>query len=108
MTRLRLAAGLTLSALSLTAIVQANTTWPGLRGPSHDGAVHDAQLFDGESAELTIGWKRDLGSGYSVVAVDSRRLVTAFQAGAQDKRMQSFPHDDGQTSHARPAARASL
>ena len=67
-----------------TSATQADTTWPGLRGPSYDGAVHDAQLFEGEGGELSIGWKRELGSGYSVVAVDSRRLIAAFQAGADD------------------------
>ena len=58
--------------------------WPGLRGPSHDGAVRDGQLFAGEDGVLTIRWKRDLGSGYSVVAVDENRLVAAFQAGSDD------------------------
>jgi enterochelin esterase-like enzyme/outer membrane protein assembly factor BamB len=58
--------------------------WPGFRGPSHDGAVRDQQLFEGEDATLTVGWKRDLGSGYSVVSVDESRLVAAFQAGPDD------------------------
>ena len=61
---------LTLSLLLLTAAAQASDAWPGLRGPSYDGAVRDATLFEGEEGELTLGWKRELGSGYSVVAVD--------------------------------------
>jgi hypothetical protein len=48
------------------------------------GAVRDAQLFEGESGELAIGWKRNLGSSYSTVSVDDSRLITAFQAGADD------------------------
>ena len=37
-----------LPILTLTSMAHANTVWPGLRGPSYDGAVHDAQLFEGE------------------------------------------------------------
>lgn len=74
---------LAVSTLSTSAL-DAGEAWPGLRGPNHDGAVRDARLFEGESGELVVGWKRDLGSGYSVVTVDGRRLVTAFQAGAED------------------------
>jgi outer membrane protein assembly factor BamB/enterochelin esterase-like enzyme len=79
-----LASTLAVWCLALTPTTQANTTWPGLRGPSYDGAVHDAQLFDGEDGNLSIGWIRDLGSGYSVVSVDGRRLIAAFQAGTED------------------------
>jgi enterochelin esterase-like enzyme/outer membrane protein assembly factor BamB len=61
-----------------------NADWPGLRGPGYDGAVRDARLFDGESGTLSVGWKRELGSGYSVVSVDGSRLIAAFQAGAED------------------------
>ena len=73
-----------LPILTLTSMAHANTVWPGLRGPSYDGAVHDAQLFEGEGGSLSIGWIRDLGSGYSVVSVDGRRLIAAFQAGSED------------------------
>ncbi len=83
--RLMNLSGLALGAwLFCSSVAQANTTWPGLRGPSYDGAVHDAQLFDGEGGNLSIGWIRDLGSGYSVVSVDGRRLIAAFQAGTED------------------------
>ena len=82
---LRIPSTLALGAwLVCTSAVQADTIWPGLRGPSHDGAVHDAQLFEGEGGDLSIGWIRDLGSGYSVVSVDGRRLIVAFQAGSND------------------------
>ena len=75
----------TLFALFLVAAAtNATTTWPSFRGPQYSGAVPDAQLFDGDAGGLEIGWKRDLGSGYSMVAVDSKRLVTAFQAADKD------------------------
>ena len=48
----------------------AGTGWPGFRGPNFDGTVPEAKLFEGESASLTVGWKRALGSGYSAIAVD--------------------------------------
>ena len=62
----------------------ASSTWPGLRGPSYDGAVRDGQLFDGETGQLSIGWKRELGSGYPVVVVDADRAVTMFASGNDD------------------------
>ncbi|MCP4203856.1 MAG: PQQ-binding-like beta-propeller repeat protein [bacterium] len=64
--------------------IAAASSWPGLRGPSHDGAVRDVRLFEGESAALSVAWQRELGSGYPVVAVDGERLVTGFQSGAKD------------------------
>ena len=30
----------------------AGSDWPGLRGPSYDGAVRGVRLFEGDSAEL--------------------------------------------------------
>ncbi|HEY3176752.1 MAG TPA: PQQ-binding-like beta-propeller repeat protein [Candidatus Polarisedimenticolia bacterium] len=56
-----------------------------MRGPSHDGAVRDARLVaaDGKVA-LTLGWKRDLGSGYSVLAAGDGRLIAMFASGDGD------------------------
>ena len=59
------------------------STWPGLRGPNHDGSI-DAQLFGGESASLEIGWKVDLGSGYSAVVVADGKVLTQFADGDAD------------------------
>jgi len=93
-----------LFALSLSIIalggftpttVSAANSWPGLRGPSYDGAVHDAQLFDGDTVELIVGWKRTLGAGYSVVTVDGERLVTAFQVDDKDV-VAAFDPDTGE------------
>lgn len=80
----RIATTIALALLTMATLAPANTTWPGLRGPSYDGSVHDAQLFGDEGGALSIGWIRDLGSGYSVVSVDGRRLIAAFQAGSED------------------------
>ena len=63
---------------------EASNTWLSLRGPSHDGTVRDARLFDGEIEELTVTWKRELGAGYPVVVVDGERLVAVFQSGESD------------------------
>jgi enterochelin esterase-like enzyme/outer membrane protein assembly factor BamB len=58
--------------------------WPGFRGPNSDGTVPGVELFDGASAELSLGWKRALGSGYSAIAVADGRLVTMFADGDAD------------------------
>ena len=62
---LRCAVVLTITPMIHVSDAWANTTWSGLRGPTHDGAVRDASLFEGDDGELTIGWKREIGSGYS-------------------------------------------
>ena len=76
---------LALGACTLyTSASLAGTSWTSLRGPDYGGSVGDARLFEGETGELAIGWKKEIGSGYSMVSVDGSRLVTAFQAGSED------------------------
>ncbi|MGH9867930.1 MAG: PQQ-binding-like beta-propeller repeat protein [Candidatus Polarisedimenticolia bacterium] len=59
--------------------------WPGLRGPTYDGAVREARLLGGGGpARLVIGWKRPLGPGYSSVVAGDGRLVTMFSSGGAD------------------------
>ncbi len=59
--------------------------WPGLRGPTYDGAVRAARLLAGDGpARLVVGWKRPLGSGYSSVVAGDGRLVTMFASGDAD------------------------
>lgn len=53
--------------------------WPGVRGPGFDGVVQaNGLLAESGDVELQVAWKIDLGSGYSSVAVDGDRLVTAY------------------------------
>jgi enterochelin esterase-like enzyme/outer membrane protein assembly factor BamB len=63
----------------------ATVEWSGLRGPGFDGAVRSARLFPaaGKSA-LAVGWKADLGSGYSGVAVAGGRVITMFATPESD------------------------
>jgi outer membrane protein assembly factor BamB len=75
---------LALAALPRLAAADDSRSWPGLRGPSYDGAIRDARLFDGELRGLEVAWKRQLGSGYPVVVGDGERLVVAFQSGGSD------------------------
>lgn len=63
--------------------VSAESIWPGLRGPNHDGSV-EAELFKGESVALELGWKVGLGSGYSAVVVADGRVFTQFADGDAD------------------------
>ena len=73
-----------LGVLLLSALpVAAETAWPGFRGPSYDGSV-SAQLFDGDSRALAIGWKVALGSGYSALAVGEGRVYAMFADGDSD------------------------
>jgi len=58
--------------------------WPGFRGPNSDGTVLEARLFGGDAAALRVDWMRDLGSGYSAVAVTDGRVVTMFADGDAD------------------------
>jgi enterochelin esterase-like enzyme/outer membrane protein assembly factor BamB len=84
-----------LSLLSLAIVLSLVTSpdlratepavsWPGLRGPGHDGAIRDAKLFDGRIEGIEAIWQRDLGPGYPMVVGDGERLATAFQSGAED------------------------
>lgn len=75
---------LVLCSLALAGSAIAGTGWTGLRGPSHDGAVHGVQLGDGDSLGLAVGWERDLGSGYSVLAAGGGRVFAMFAAGESD------------------------
>ncbi len=87
------AAVATVLVLSIGSL-HADTGWPGLRGPSFDGSVRDAMLFDGEAANLSLGWKRALGSGYSTLAVADNRVIAAFAAGDVDV-IAAFSVDQG-------------
>jgi enterochelin esterase-like enzyme/outer membrane protein assembly factor BamB len=73
-----------LAACVFCGISWAGTDWPGFRGPNFDGTVPGAKLFEGESAALTLGWKRALGSGYSALAVGDGRVVAMFADGDAD------------------------
>jgi len=61
----------------------AASDWPGFRGPNGTGSVTD-ELVSGNDVGLSVGWKRELGSGYSAVAVADGRAVTMFSAGEHD------------------------
>src|SRR5262245_29669300 len=68
-----------------TAAATSAPGWPGLRGPTYDGAVREARLLAGGGpARLVVAWKRPLGSGYSSVVVGDGRLVTMFASGDAD------------------------
>lgn len=52
--------------------------WPGFRGPRGDGASATTGIAGQDQVGLNIAWKKELGSGYSGVAVADGRVVTAF------------------------------
>jgi len=59
--------------------------WPGFRGSlggEIDGRLGSLAGID--EPGLSVAWRRDLGSGYSGIAVVGGRAVTAFSDGASD------------------------
>ena len=58
-------------------------SWPHTRGPQHDGRVTTPGTF-GDTVGLTVVWQVPLGSGYSGIAVDDGKVVTAFTDGEAD------------------------
>lgn len=73
----------TAALLASTWAAGAETVWPGLRGPNHDGSTL-TPLVDGDSVALEVGWKVALGSGYSSVVVRDGRVITMFADGDSD------------------------
>jgi len=73
----------------------ADAGWPGLRGPDYDGAVRTAKLVgaDGKGA-LSLGWKKSLGSGYSMPAAADGRIIAMFSSGDGDFAA-AFKPDNG-------------
>ena len=69
--------------------------WPGLRGPSFDGAARDAELFAGDNPALELTWKTTLGSGYSSVVVGDGRVIAMFAAEDVDV-MAAFDAESGE------------
>ena len=58
--------------------------WPGLRGPSGDGAARQAILFHEGQPALAVTWKVPIGSGYSAIAVGGGKVFTMHVAGEHD------------------------
>lgn len=58
--------------------------WPHYRGPNRDGIVPVKNLLQGKSFGFETDWIRDLGSGYSSVAVVGDTGVTMFSNGSSD------------------------
>ena len=67
---------LLLLCLSSGAIAQDESpSWPHFRGPAHDGVSQESEWSSaGAAAPL---WKRNVGLGYSSVAIADGRLYTA-------------------------------
>jgi outer membrane protein assembly factor BamB len=61
----------------------SDQSWPGLRGPRHDGSAPGG-LEARAGAGFVVAWRAALGSGYSSVAVAEGRAVTLFSDGVND------------------------
>ena len=72
------------SLLAAAGLAGEPADWPGLRGPSHDGAVRDAVLFPDGDPGLEVLWKRPIGPGYPVPVTDGEIVIAAFQSEGSD------------------------
>lgn len=84
---LSVAAGLALGALTLPLQAEPDNVeagWPGFRGPRADGSVEGGRNFEKGTVGATIGWKHELGSGYSALAVGNEGVVATFASGDDD------------------------
>ncbi|MFQ5720525.1 MAG: PQQ-binding-like beta-propeller repeat protein [Acidobacteriota bacterium] len=71
------------AAAASHSVARGDAGWPGLRGPDKTGAVN-GRLIDGDTAGLSVAWKRDLGAGYSAPVVGAGRVMAMFAAGEDD------------------------
>lgn len=72
-------------ALILSCISAASfADWPAYRGPQADGAVREAVFDSSGELGLKVAWQRELGSGYSSVAVAGGKALTMFSDGERD------------------------
>ncbi|MCG8460443.1 MAG: PQQ-binding-like beta-propeller repeat protein [Holophagales bacterium] len=67
------------AAPATTAGADGRATWPGFRGPESPIAGVLPGTFG-----LTLAWKRDLGSGYSSLAIADGKVVALFTDGEND------------------------
>lgn len=86
---------LLLSALfAPAALADAAFEWPNFRGPAHGGPAGAGALP--APPGLEVMWKKDLGSGYSGIAVKGGKVVTLYASGADDL-LAAFDAASGET-----------
>ncbi len=70
---------------SLTPLhAEDGNDWPAWGGPNGNFSVKPGLLEPEQPFELKVGWKRDLGSGYSAVSVQGKMAVTMFSDSTFD------------------------
>ncbi|QDU25454.1 outer membrane biogenesis protein BamB [Anatilimnocola aggregata] len=75
----------------------ADSTWPGWRGPTHDGVATGAELIDKFPAEgPPVLWVRELGQGYAGFAASKSRLFTMSQS-LYEQSLVCLNADSGET-----------
>lgn len=90
-----------LSALALADVRSAHSQpaagWPQWRGPTHDGVATNEQLIEKFPAEgPPVLWIRDLGQGYSGLAVVNGRVYTQTQT-LYEQQVICLDAESGQT-----------
>ena len=81
-TGLALCVGTLVTSVALAASTAGD--WPGFRGPNGNGQVSSALPAGDGDLQLRVAWQRDIGSGYSGIAVLGDVAVTATSDGERD------------------------
>ena len=71
--------------------------WNGLRGTDGSGVTTSQSLASANSARLKLGWRIQLGSGYSSVSIADGRVLTMYTSGEQDM-LGCFDAKSGETN----------
>jgi len=80
-----------LSAVALSSTTSASAgDWPHWRGPNYDGHSNETGFKTSWDGELTPVWSKDIGAGYSGIAVANGRL---FTCGVRDGKQVLFCFD---------------
>lgn len=85
----------TIAAAAQSLRAASPTNWPGFRGADGTGTWTESTILSKhEAIGLELAWKKEIGSGYSGVAVSGKYVVTMFVSG-NDNVVGAFDRETG-------------